>query len=57
MSSKWPAGNIRMGSDSQQVEWALGELLKQNHKKIIFDLSAVTLLDSTVTLTWRVRGT
>jgi anti-anti-sigma regulatory factor len=57
LSSKWPAGNIRMGSDSQQVEWALGELLKQNHKKIIFDLSAVTLLDSTVTLTWRVRGT
>jgi hypothetical protein len=37
--------------------WALGELLKQNHQKIIFDLSAVTLLDSTVTLTWRVRGT
>ena len=41
------AGKICMGSDSQKVEWALAELLKQNHKKIIFDLSAVTLLDST----------
>lgn len=41
------AGMICMGSDSQQVEWALAEFLKQNHKKIIFDLSAVTLLDST----------
>jgi len=41
------AGKICLGSDSQKVEWALAELLKQNHKKIIFDLSAVTVLDST----------
>jgi anti-sigma B factor antagonist len=41
------AGKICMGSDSQKVEWALAELIKQNHKKIIFDLSAVTVLDST----------
>jgi anti-sigma B factor antagonist len=41
------AGRICLGSASQQVEWSLAELLKQNQKKIVFDLSRVTILDST----------
>ena len=41
------AGRICLGSASQQVEWSLAELLKQNRKKIVFDLSGVTVLDST----------
>jgi anti-sigma B factor antagonist len=41
------AGRICLGSASRQVEWSLAELLKQNQKKIVFDLSGVTVLDST----------
>jgi anti-sigma B factor antagonist len=41
------AGRICLGSASQQVEWSLADLLKQNQKKIVFDLSGVTVLDST----------
>jgi anti-sigma B factor antagonist len=41
------AGRICLGSASQQVEWSLAELLKQDQKKIVFDLSGVTVLDST----------
>lgn len=41
------AGRICLGSASQQVEWSLSDLLKQNQKKIVFDLSGVTVLDST----------
>jgi anti-sigma B factor antagonist len=41
------AGRICLGSASQQVEWSLAELLKQDQKKIVFDLSGVTILDST----------
>jgi anti-sigma B factor antagonist len=40
------AGRIAMGSDSQRIEWALADLLKENHKKVIFDLTGVTFLDS-----------
>jgi len=40
-------GKICMGSASQEVEWALADLLKQNQKKIIFDLSKITMMDST----------
>lgn len=39
-------GRITMGSDSQKIEWTVAELLKENHKKIIFDLTGVTFLDS-----------
>lgn len=39
-------GRITMGSDSQKIEWGLAELLKGNHKKVIFDLTAVDYLDS-----------
>lgn len=40
------AGRIAMGSDSQRIEWGLAELLKENHRKVIFDLTEVTFLDS-----------
>jgi anti-sigma B factor antagonist len=39
-------GRITMGSDSQKIEWGLAELLKGNQKKVIFDLTEVTFLDS-----------
>ncbi len=39
-------GRIIMGSDSQKIEWGLAELLKENQKKVIFDLTEVTYLDS-----------
>ena len=39
-------GRITMGSDSQKIEWGLAELLKENHKKVIFDLTKVDYLDS-----------
>ena len=40
------SGRIAMGSDSQRIEWGLAELLKENHKKVIFDLTDVIYLDS-----------
>jgi anti-sigma B factor antagonist len=39
-------GRITMGSASQKIEWTIAELLKANHKRIIFDLSQVCYLDS-----------
>ena len=39
-------GRIAMGSDSQRIEWGLAELLKENIKRVIFDLTKVTFLDS-----------
>jgi anti-sigma B factor antagonist len=39
-------GRIAMGSDSQKIEWGIADLLKENHNKVIFDLSEVTFLDS-----------
>jgi anti-sigma B factor antagonist len=40
------SGRIAMGSDSQRIEWGLAELLKENHKKVVFDLTDVIYLDS-----------
>jgi anti-anti-sigma factor len=40
-------GQITMGSDSQTVEWRLAQLLGENQKKVIFDLTEVRFLDST----------
>ena len=40
-------GRIVLGNDSKNVEWMLKELLDANQKKIIFDLTGVTMLDST----------
>jgi anti-sigma B factor antagonist len=40
------AGRITMGSASQQIEWNVAELLKENRKKVIFDLTQVSFVDS-----------
>jgi len=40
------AGRIAMGSDSQRIEWAVAELLKENNLRVIFDLTKVMFLDS-----------
>lgn len=40
------AGRITLGNDSQKIEWELSELLKENQKKIVFDLAQITFLDS-----------
>lgn len=41
------AGRIVLGNDAKTVEWKVDELLKENCKKVIFDLSRVSVLDST----------
>jgi anti-sigma B factor antagonist len=40
-------GRITLGNDSKQVEWTTNRLLRENQKKIIFDLSNVSHIDST----------
>ncbi len=40
-------GKITMGNDCRQVEWTTKKLVDENQKKIIFDLSGITHLDST----------
>jgi hypothetical protein len=35
-----------MGSDCQKIEWGPAKLLKENHKKMVFDATAFTFLDS-----------
>jgi anti-sigma B factor antagonist len=41
------SGRITMGRDSKQLEWSTDNLLRENKKKIVFDLSGVTHVDST----------
>lgn len=40
-------GKITMGNDCRQVEWTTKKLVDESRKKIIFDLSGITHLDST----------
>jgi len=40
-------GRIVLGNDAKTVEWKVDELLKENCKKVVFDLSRITVLDST----------
>ena len=40
-------GKITIGRDCKQLEWTTDSLIKDNHKKVIFDLSGVTMVDST----------
>ena len=40
-------GRIILGNNSRDVELKLAEVLKDQARKIIFDLSGVTMLDST----------
>lgn len=41
------AGKITMGNDCRQIEWTAARLLGESHKKLIFDLSGVSHIDST----------
>jgi anti-sigma B factor antagonist len=41
------AGRITMGNDCKQLEWAADSLVRENRKKVIFDLTGVTHIDST----------
>jgi anti-anti-sigma factor len=40
-------GRIVFGSECQQIEWLIADLLSENRKKIIFDISGVSHIDST----------
>lgn len=41
------AGKIALGRESQRIETVVQDLLRQNEKKIIFDISHVDHMDST----------
>jgi len=41
------AGRITMGNNCKQLEWTTDRLVRENQKKIIFDLTGVTHMDST----------
>ena len=41
------AGKICMGNSAKELEWAVAELQKENEKKVVFDLTGVTMMDST----------
>ena len=40
------SGRIAMGSDSQKIEWAVAELMKEGQRKVGLDLGGVNFLDS-----------
>ena len=40
-------GRITLGGESKQLEWAVDSLVSEGKKKVIFDLSKVTSVDST----------
>jgi len=40
-------GKITIGRDCKQLEWAVENLVKEGRKKVIFDLTGVTNVDST----------
>jgi anti-anti-sigma factor len=41
------AGRITIGRDCKQLEWSTENLVREKQKKVIFDLSGVTHIDST----------
>ena len=41
------AGRITIGRDCKQLEWKTAELLKEQARKVVFDLDQVTHVDST----------
>jgi anti-sigma B factor antagonist len=41
------AGRIVAGPECQQIEWLISDLLSQEEKKIVFDISDVSHIDST----------
>ena len=40
-------GRITMGRECKQLEWSTETLVRENKKKVVFDLSGVTHIDST----------
>jgi anti-sigma B factor antagonist len=40
-------GKITIGRDCQHLEWAMESLVREKQKKIIFDLTGVSHIDST----------
>ena len=40
-------GRIALGVDTKQLESAVENLIRERHKKVIFDLTGVTNIDST----------
>jgi anti-sigma B factor antagonist len=40
-------GRITLGMESKQLEWAVESLVGEGRKKVIFDLTSVTNIDST----------
>lgn len=40
-------GKITLGRESKQLEWAVENLVRDGRKKVVFDLSGVTNIDST----------
>jgi anti-anti-sigma factor len=40
-------GRITMGRECKQLEWSTETLVRENKKKVVFDLSRVTHIDST----------
>ena len=40
-------GRICLGNSAKELEWAVAELQKANEKKVIFDISGVSQMDST----------
>jgi len=40
-------GRLTMGRECKQLEWSTENLVRENRKKIVFDLSGVTHIDST----------
>ncbi len=41
------SGRIVLGPDCKEVEWLMSDLLQEKEKKIVFDLTAVSHIDST----------
>ena len=42
-----PAGRIIMGRPAQEIEWLIEELIRDNTRKLVLDLSGVDRVDST----------
>jgi anti-sigma B factor antagonist len=40
-------GRLTMGRECKQLEWSTEALIRENKKKVVFDLSGVTQIDST----------
>lgn len=41
------SGRITIGRDSKELEWAVEKLIAEGRKKVIFDLTGVSYIDST----------